>query len=208
MTFTMIAAAVVVVLLVVLALSVAARRRENASPQSIRPAPPAERAPVVDTSGDGMAEVVRLARTDRKIQAIKLYRDLTHVGLKEAKDSVERLMVGLPPVEAPRPEPSGDGMAEVVRLARTDRKIQAIKLYRDLTHVGLKEAKDSVERLMVGLPPGPAAVADERLAEVDALIAQDRLIQAIKVYREMTGASLKQAKYAVEARRDAGTHLL
>jgi ribosomal protein L7/L12 len=35
--------------------------------------------------------VVALARSKKKIQAIKLYRELTGLGLKEAKDVVDRL---------------------------------------------------------------------------------------------------------------------
>jgi ribosomal protein L7/L12 len=43
----------------------------------------------------GMAEIVALLRMNRKIEAIKLYRQMTGTGLKEAKDAVdsmERLM--------------------------------------------------------------------------------------------------------------------
>jgi len=36
-------------------------------------------------------EIVKLVKTDYKIQAIKLLRTVTGVGLKEAKDAVDRL---------------------------------------------------------------------------------------------------------------------
>jgi ribosomal protein L7/L12 len=36
-------------------------------------------------------EVLELARSGRKIQAIKVYRELTGVGLAEAKDVVDRI---------------------------------------------------------------------------------------------------------------------
>jgi hypothetical protein len=36
-------------------------------------------------------EVVELARSGKKIQAIKLYRELTNLGLKEAKQVVDRI---------------------------------------------------------------------------------------------------------------------
>lgn len=42
------------------------------------------------------------------------------------------------------PEP--DGMPEVDALIRADRKVQAIKRYRELTGEGLVEAKEAVER--------------------------------------------------------------
>ena len=39
----------------------------------------------------GMAEVVALLRLSRKIEAIKLYRQMTGTGLKEAKDAVDSM---------------------------------------------------------------------------------------------------------------------
>jgi ribosomal protein L7/L12 len=45
-----------------------------------------------DDPGAGMSpEVVELARSGRKIQAIKVYRELTGVGLAEARDVVDRI---------------------------------------------------------------------------------------------------------------------
>ncbi|MFC6061625.1 ribosomal protein L7/L12 [Streptomyces ochraceiscleroticus] len=45
-------------------------------------------------------------------------------------------------------------------------------------------------------------IADDRpeLAEVDDLLRRDRKIEAIKRYRQLTGAGLAEAKEAVEAR--------
>ncbi|KUN99692.1 ribosomal protein L7/L12 [Streptomyces caeruleatus] len=62
----------------------------------------------------------RVARVERKLDLV-----LDHLGL-DAED--------------PR-------MGEVLSLVRTDKKIQAIKVYREITGAGLKEAKDAVDRL-------------------------------------------------------------
>ncbi|MGC9541979.1 ribosomal protein L7/L12 [Streptomyces sp. UG1] len=62
----------------------------------------------------------RVARIERKLDLI-----IDHLGLRE---------------DDPR-------MDEVVALLRDNRKIQAIKLYREITGAGLKEAKDAVEQL-------------------------------------------------------------
>ncbi|MFC0545536.1 ribosomal protein L7/L12 [Kutzneria chonburiensis] len=43
--------------------------------------------------------------------------------------------------------PGPDFDQDVVNLARSGRKIEAIKRYRELTGAGLKEAKDAVERI-------------------------------------------------------------
>jgi ribosomal protein L7/L12 len=59
---------------------------QQAGPTSAPPAP--GQAPV---GVDVMAQIQLLAHDDKKIEAIKLYRQATGVGLKEAKDAVERM---------------------------------------------------------------------------------------------------------------------
>jgi ribosomal protein L7/L12 len=65
------------------------------------------------TSGqlDPTAEMQQLLRDGRKIEAIKVYRRVYGVGLKEAKDAVERLEpgVGSPGLSAPPPPPGSTG---------------------------------------------------------------------------------------------------
>jgi ribosomal protein L7/L12 len=88
---------------------------------------------------------------DNPIRAIKLYRERTGAGLKEAKEAVERLRDGQP-LEVSTPVPTGN--AEVwMELARSGQKIQAIKAYREASGASLKDAKEAVERFM-GVPPG------------------------------------------------------
>jgi ribosomal protein L7/L12 len=48
---------------------------------------------------------------------------------------------------APLPPITPEQLGEVEQLARAGDKISAIKLYRKLTGLGLKEAKDAVENL-------------------------------------------------------------
>jgi ribosomal protein L7/L12 len=60
------------------------------------------------------------------------------------------------------------------RLARTERKLDAI-----LDHLGI-------------------VVSDPKLDQVNSFLLQGKKIQAIKAYRESTGADLKEAKDAVE----------
>jgi large subunit ribosomal protein L7/L12 len=49
--------------------------------------------------------------------------------------------------------------------------------------------------------PRPPAAAVDGLADVRALVAAGQVIQAIKLYREHTGAGLADAKAAVDAMR-------
>lgn len=48
-----------------------------------------------ESSMPHMPEVERLVREGRKIEAIKVYREMTGLGLKEAKDAVDTLQAGL-----------------------------------------------------------------------------------------------------------------
>ena len=61
----------------------------SAGGQSAAPAPPA--GPVYDAAGSVSAEVRQLARDGKKIQAIKVLREQTGLGLKESKDIIDRL---------------------------------------------------------------------------------------------------------------------
>lgn len=56
-----------------------------------QPATPAPPAAGYDMSGSVSAEVRQLARDGKKIQAIKVLREQTGLGLKESKDIVDRL---------------------------------------------------------------------------------------------------------------------
>ena len=91
---------------------------------------------------------------------------------------------------------------DILSLMRQGQKIEAIKLYRARTGAGLAEAKAAVEAMERGDAPPPAQTApapegvDDRLWE---LLKKGEKIQAIKLYREQTGAGLAEAKAAVEA---------
>lgn len=92
-----------------------------------------------------VAEIQALLAAGRKIEAIKRYREATGAGLAAAKETVEA-------IERNEPLPQGKSLdstfeKEIVGLLEGGKKIEAIKLYREQTGVGLKEAKDAVEAL-------------------------------------------------------------
>nr|WP_293176156.1 ribosomal protein L7/L12 [Nannocystis sp.] len=145
--------------------------------------------------------IAAFLREDRKIEAIKRYRELYGVGLKEAKDAVEAMQDGTP-LPTPTPVIEHAPLAlqpELDRLIAAGQKIGAIKHYREVTQVGLKEAKDAVEAHMDKLA-GVAHAEPGLQPELDRLIRANMKINAIKHYRTLTNAGLKEAKDAVEAR--------
>jgi ribosomal protein L7/L12 len=88
-----------------------------------------------------------LIRQGRKIEAIRVYRAQTGVGLAEAKAAVEAIeRVGSPPPAREDPAPD-DVDADLWELLKKGQKIAAIRLYRQRTGIGLAEAKAAVETI-------------------------------------------------------------
>ncbi|AFE05224.1 hypothetical protein COCOR_03426 [Corallococcus coralloides DSM 2259] len=110
--------------------------------------PPIHRSP--EEGRKSLAELIQAGQT---INAIKLYRELYGVGLKEAKDAVEAMRDGRAPMELPERRELSDSEANdaIERAIRDNDLIQAIKLYRAQHGVGLKESKDAVEAMRADL---------------------------------------------------------
>lgn len=99
-------------------------------------------------------QVRDLATSGNKIEAIKAYREATGADLAASKQAVDVMAANNywnNPKAAPNPgypginQPVRTLSPEVMRLMEGGNKIGAIKLYREQTGVGLKEAKDAVE---------------------------------------------------------------
>src|SRR4051812_41478719 len=148
--------------------------------------------------GDDLEERVRLLmEQDQIIEAIKLYRGRTGAGLKESKEAVEAIGRGQ---RFPRRQDDGDYRDEVLSLLEQGQKIGAIKLFRERTGVGLKEAKDVVEAMQRGQATPSDAPSDREFEdEISSLLEQGQKIEAIRRYRKRIGADLKESKDAVEA---------
>jgi ribosomal protein L7/L12 len=105
-----------------------------------------------------LKEVADLARNDKEIEAIKLFRQVTGCGLVEAKTAVDSIRSGNP-VQLNQIDNHSQSqvlgntsippekMAEIKQFLQSNQKIEAIKVFRQVTHSGLKEAKDEVESM-------------------------------------------------------------
>lgn len=111
-------------------------------------------------------DVAKLASDGHKIEAIKRYRELTGVGLKEAKDAIE-------------------GQEDLTSLER--------KLDRVLRELALNEGDHAVKETSRAVKDAPTM-----LTEIERLVTLGHLIPAVKQYKTMTGSSLLEAKEAVE----------
>lgn len=103
-------------------------------------------------------------------------------------------------------------MAEPVKQALREGKIEGIKAYRQISGASLKEAKDYVEQFLdIGsriegkldaLLKGAGVTYDNNAGVAGAMqqaLEQGGKIEAIRFYRERTGTGLKEAKDRVEA---------
>lgn len=176
-------------------------------------------------------DIASLLQAGQKSSAIKIYREDTGASLSDARAAVERMEQQIQLSGMSEPQPSGvqeevvvSGtctlarevdmkavQAEVENLLSQDKKIAAIKVYREQTGTGLREAKEAVERIadaLQGRSPGSLQQADTTMqsevnressvSEIENLLRQDRKIEAIKRYRMLTGAGLREAKEAVD----------
>jgi polar amino acid transport system substrate-binding protein len=87
------------------------------------------------------------------VEAIKLMRAGTGLGLKETKDALEAYMRGEPAPAGftPMALPAGTPLPATVQEALNQgNKIEAVRRLRGLTGLGLKEAKDAVDAASVG----------------------------------------------------------
>ena len=110
--------------------------------------------PVIKSATDNVEladRIRRLVAEGQKIEAIKLLREATGVGLAEAKAGVEAIERGdtstVTGMDHGAVESNDKLEQRLLRLVQEGQKIQAVKLYREHTPSGLKEAKEFVESL-------------------------------------------------------------
>ena len=160
-------------------------------------------------SPDQERQIREFINSDQLIPAIKLYREITGVGLAESKSAVEALARGENvniPAPAQQSQLSDPFLETKIRdfLAK-GKKIEAIKLYRLEYNVGLAEAKSAVEALArgenVNIPASaPQSQLNDPLHEtrIKELLAKRNKIEAIKLYREAHKMGLKEAKDVID----------
>ncbi|WP_338462671.1 hypothetical protein VZH09_04635 [Synechococcus elongatus IITB7] len=97
-----------------------------------------------------------------------------------------------------------DWATEQVRdLVLKNRKIEAIKLVRNETGMGLQESRELIEKIVLGSPTQDKNLtiheeSSDWAQELHDLVDQKKLIEAIKLVRQELNLSLKDAKEYVE----------
>jgi ribosomal protein L7/L12 len=93
-------------------------------------------------SNDTLQKVQALLAQNQKVRAVKVVKDETNCSLKEAKDYIDQL--GLQKVT---PSFNGSVDDELRALLAAGRKLEAVKLYKEQSGLGLAASKDYVEKL-------------------------------------------------------------
>ncbi len=154
-------------------------------------------------------QIELLLKNGRKIEAIKLFRQDTGTTLKKAKYAVEFMQEELQLSDFNQRHNNADEDAELRQYIQSGKKINAIKRYRELAGVGLKEAKLAVE-LLEKRDNQPAihqiSAPDTDDAELWSYIKSGDKIRAIKRYRQLYGTGLKEAKNAIDSLTDNTTY--
>jgi len=132
------------------------------------------------------------------INAIKVYREATGASLAEAKNAVEDMAryelskpaSGVRDLDNPILE------SRIKSLLARRRKIDAVKIYREEYDVGLKEAKDAVDRIQATMKPSNSSTAYEPAISADPFANDDSnrrrimIVMAITISVAVCGAGI------------------
>jgi hypothetical protein len=104
--------------------------------------------PEIDTTALADPEIQAAVASGHKINAIKIYRELTGVGLKEAKDAVEYFEkhpdILSEKKKAPELRLSDSGIRDLIVKGRTE---EAVEIYQKFAGVDEYTARDAVEQI-------------------------------------------------------------
>jgi hypothetical protein len=97
-------------------------------------------------------------------------------------------------------------VAEVLRLLREKQRVEAIQFYHSRVGGSIGDAAEAVDAIEAGLkdasapqPPASAGpVPSANLSEITDLLRQGNRLEAIKRYRDQTGADLQRSVTAIE----------
>lgn len=134
-------------------------------------------------------EVVAAIESGRTIDAIKLLRESTGLGLAEAKQAVDRYAKGQKAPEAAY-APETPLPPDVMQALRNGNKIEAVRLVRQHRGLGLREAHLLVEALEAKepVPLGNLSPAAPRKSSGLLWLAILLIVAAYFAYRVWSGA--------------------
>jgi ribosomal protein L7/L12 len=102
-----------------------------------------KKAPLLNLQGEGVRDLVEAGKID---EAVEVYAKFAGVDIYSAKDAVAEIQRE-PEASDHLSDAASAADPQIVALVQQGKKIEAIKIYRERTGLGLKEAKDAVEQI-------------------------------------------------------------
>ncbi|GAB5490784.1 MAG: hypothetical protein Phog2KO_09990 [Phototrophicaceae bacterium] len=135
---------------------------------------------------------------NKKINAIKRYRELTGTDLRDAKSAIE-YVIAHPDAKKRKyglsANTEGAGVKDLVLEGRIE---EAVEVYSAFMGVDEFTARDAVADLERELSAEANLTDGVDVSTLHDLLAEGKKIEAIKHYKEQTGADLREAKRAIE----------
>jgi ribosomal protein L7/L12 len=153
-----------------------------------------------DLTPDQVRQIHEFIHNQQLLHAIKLYRDATGVSLAEAKAAVEKMARNeyvKPPVgERDYDNPILEGRIKSLLAKR--QKVEAVKIYREEYGIGLKQAKDAVDKIEASMKrdgvsiniPYESAISGDPFADDDGGGRRLVLILAAVIAVAVCGAAV------------------
>jgi ribosomal protein L7/L12 len=142
--------------------------------------------------------VIQALKQGQTIEAIKRLRNLTGLGLKEAKEAIDAYQND----DSLAPLVNSDGFSPpLFEALQSGNKLEAIRILHAQGSHSLIQAKEFVDAyFQKNVLDSTGVVTDHQVPDdlLDALRTGEKLL-SIKLLREQTGLGLKEAKDAIEA---------
>ncbi len=146
-----------------------------------------------------MDTVRNLVKEGRTLEAIRVYREQTGADLNDALAAVDNIQHQITPDDVlPQADRGlgGDTLSlagpDVTSLLQSGHKLDAIRIYREQTGASLKDATDAIKDLERRLDAADNSEVEHN-QDVETLLRGGHKLDAIRVYRQQTGANLKDA---------------
>lgn len=140
---------------------------------------------------------------NRKINAIKRYRELTGAGLREAKDTIDYVIANPDALSKRKSGMAGlaaEGGAGLRDLIAEDRLDEAVRVYAQFMGVDQFTAKESVARIRQAMV-AEGRLSDDMMRRVQRLVDDGDTAEALVEYQRLTGADLNTAEAVIDLLR-------
>ena len=94
---------------------------------------------------------------------------------------------------------TNEDIRNIQNILNQNMKLNAVKFYKDKTGISLKDSVDFIENFnKQNIQPKSSTFPYNTKIKIDNLIRDNKILEAIQLYRNQTGCGLKEAKDYIE----------